>query len=93
MAQEIVANKGSLSSVYRLIGKKLYLKGVPSQEYYKLLGNFKQKHAIKSSNYKGGWVEIVFIDEIDEVGLEGEFFDVIEKYLKIMGYETIRKKI
>lgn len=91
--KEIVATKGKVIAIYRLMGRELYIRGVPNEQYHQMLANFKQRHVLKSHEHKNGWIKLVFIEDIDLTSLYEEFFSSMVNALKMMGFVCVVKEI
>lgn len=86
--KQLVATKGKIECVMRLLDHHLFIRGMPTNQFYSLLANMKQKNALKQHLHIPGWVRLTFVDEIPIEGLETEFFETMVLSFKNMGFSV-----
>lgn len=87
--KEIIAHKGGLRVVYRVIDHTIYMQGKATEHYYKMLANWKDKHVVKDHGNMNNWVYMTLIDEIDQDGIYSVLVPQMARALEKMGFKTI----
>ena len=91
--KQIVAEKPPIRSVYRLLGRDLYLFGIPNEQFHQLVAQLKQKEALKKYSQARGWTRIEFIDDIPTEDLYDKFFNAMIDALKKMGFTIVARDL
>ena len=86
--REIIGIKGFHKVVYRIVGRKIFMYGKPTPQYYNLLSNFKQKDALKRADTVGDWCCLELVESINIDDLYGKFVDTMKLTLEKAGYKV-----
>lgn len=93
MGKEIVATKEPLRVVYRILGNKIFMSGVASQQYHAMLENFKYKELLKSHQENNGWCMLELVDEISEEQIYTELVSKMVDALHIAKFDVVVRDI